>query len=199
MQSYLEQLRDPRWQRKRLQVLDAAGWRCIRCAATQRTLHVHHREYRNVAVWEYELSELEALCDACHHKAHGCLRGNDRFDANTPYTRLQIKEVLDGETKGFLPMEKGRVLYGCFRRKFNPDAPEILLPGDLSRITEPAERFCRQSFPIPIFLCEEGENWSYQGDYSVESWTENPKEVAIHNQRTNRADISRVIFLKKWQ
>ncbi len=95
-------------------------------------------------------------------------------------------------------MHKGHVVCGCFRRQYNPDAPKILLPGDFARITEPAELFCRQSFPVPIFIYEEEHRaWTYQGDYQVENWTENTAEIALHNKRAGRRDISRVIFLKQ--
>ncbi len=198
MPTYLEQLRDPRWQRKRLEALSAAAWRCSRCQNTRRTLHVHHREYRPVPAWEYELADLEVLCEPCHRHEHGFLRGTTRFHEGNRYSRQAIKQMLGGDTMGFLPVHDGHVLYGCFRRKFNSDAPEIILPGDLRRIVEPAERFCRQSFPIPIFLCgSEGNEWMYKGDYEVESWTENPVEIGIHNRLSERNNISRVIFLKR--
>jgi hypothetical protein len=91
-------------------------------------------------------------------------------------------------------MREGHVVCGCFRRQYNPDAPEILLPGDLARITEPAELFCRPSFPIPIFIFEPGSDWIYQGDFQVENWTEHTAEITLHNKRANRNDISRVVF-----
>ena len=195
--TYSEQLRDPRWQRRRLEALNAADWRCDGCHSERRTLHVHHRAYRAVAPWEYEPSELQVLCDTCHQKAHEFLLGNRRFQPSQPYTRPDIQQQLGGETTGFLPMSKGYVVCGCFRREFNPDAPDILLPGDLKHIIEPAERFCRQSFPVPIFICETGsDSWFYQGDYQVTSWTENPREIAIHNERAGHNFVSRVIFLR---
>jgi hypothetical protein len=197
MPTYNEQLRDPRWQRKRLEALSASDWQCSRCHNDRRTLHVHHLEYRPVPPWEYALSELEVLCDKCHREVHGFLLGKGRFDPRRPYTRTEIQKVLGGPAIGFLPMHKGHVVCGCFRRKYNPDAPDILLPGNLQRIIEPAERFCRQSFPIPIFICEtKGDEWFYRGDYEVSSWTENPKEIAIHNQRAGHNFVSRVIFLR---
>ena len=138
------------------------------------------------------------LCDKCHREVHGFLLGKDRFVSTRPYNRKQIQKVLGGQVTGFLPMREGHVVCGCFRRKFNPDAPDILLPGNLQSIVEPAERFCRQRFPIPIFIYEtESDAWFYQGDYEVSSWTENPKEIAIHNQRAGHNFVSRVIFLRR--
>jgi hypothetical protein len=69
--SYSEQLKHPNWQRKRLAVLDAAGWKCATCDASEKTLHVHHKQYvKGRLPWEYEVVELEALCEDCHEEAH---------------------------------------------------------------------------------------------------------------------------------
>jgi hypothetical protein len=43
--TYSEKLKDPRWQRKRLEVMDLAGWRCAYCASKSHTLAVHHMRY----------------------------------------------------------------------------------------------------------------------------------------------------------
>ena len=65
--SYAELLKDPRWQKKRLEVLNEAGWQCRYCSSGERTLNVHHKRYRAGAKpWEYESDELEVLCEMCH-------------------------------------------------------------------------------------------------------------------------------------
>ena len=67
MSNYAELLRDPRWQRKRLEVLDRAQFRCEECMDDKATLHVHHKIYRKGAKpWEYENYEFLALCESCH-------------------------------------------------------------------------------------------------------------------------------------
>jgi hypothetical protein len=69
--SYYEQLKHPSWQRKRLEMLEQAGWTCQSCGAKDDTLHVHHRRYiKGQMVWEYEGQDLEVLCEACHSNAH---------------------------------------------------------------------------------------------------------------------------------
>lgn len=68
--SYSEQIRHPQWQRKRLEILSAAGWECENCGANDVTLNVHHKQYvKGRMYWEYERHELECLCEDCH-KAH---------------------------------------------------------------------------------------------------------------------------------
>lgn len=70
-QSYSEQLRDPRWQRKRLKVLERDLWRCTKCGDTKTELHVDHKAYRGrLKAWEYRMDELQTLCKPCHKKKH---------------------------------------------------------------------------------------------------------------------------------
>lgn len=65
--AYLKLLRDPRWQRKRLEILERDGWACTFCEATDRTLHIHHRRYQwGKKPWEYADDDLTTLCEVCH-------------------------------------------------------------------------------------------------------------------------------------
>lgn len=71
MTTYRELLLDPRWQRKRLEVLESAGWACETCGDTETTLHVHHMRYvKGRKPWEYERQELKSLCAYCHEEYH---------------------------------------------------------------------------------------------------------------------------------
>lgn len=66
-EQYLAKLRDPRWQKMRLQVLERDDWACQICSDTESTLHVHHRYYLgNREPWEYRLDALVTLCELCH-------------------------------------------------------------------------------------------------------------------------------------
>ena len=65
--TYSELLKDPRWQRKRLEILNRDGWKCQSCLDSESTLHVHHKHYhKGRQPWEYEDHELITLCEACH-------------------------------------------------------------------------------------------------------------------------------------
>lgn len=69
--AYWELLRDPQWQRKRLEVMERAEFRCDTCDADDKTLNVHHRIYRkNALPWEYADHELVCLCEDCHESEH---------------------------------------------------------------------------------------------------------------------------------
>lgn len=67
MSEYTERLKDPRWQKKRLEILSRDEWRCTRCYDSESTLHVHHRFYTPGAMpWEYDNNALATLCESCH-------------------------------------------------------------------------------------------------------------------------------------
>jgi hypothetical protein len=65
--AYSQLLRDPRWQRKRLEALQASDFKCCMCGDGETELHIHHQYYeRGKKPWEYELDSLDALCSPCH-------------------------------------------------------------------------------------------------------------------------------------
>ncbi len=64
---YREKLKDPRWQKLRLQVFERDCWMCQICYDEETTLAVHHRYYnRNMEPWDYPLEALVTLCEDCH-------------------------------------------------------------------------------------------------------------------------------------
>ena len=64
---YGELLKDPRWQRKRLGILNRDHWTCQCCGTTTIELQVHHLRY-GVLPWEIEDKWLVTLCFECHSK-----------------------------------------------------------------------------------------------------------------------------------
>lgn len=65
MKTYSEKLKDPRWQRKRLEIMQRDGFRCRRCGSGSKTLNVHHWKYdRNP--WDAKNSDLVTFCEECH-------------------------------------------------------------------------------------------------------------------------------------
>ena len=64
---YREKLKDPRWQKKRLEVFQRDDFTCQKCGDKTRVLNVHHRHYKPQAdPWEYFDFELVTLCEDCH-------------------------------------------------------------------------------------------------------------------------------------
>ena len=68
--AYQALLEDPRWQRKRLEILQRDEWECVRCGRGDLMLVVHHRYYRAHLPWECPDSDLETLCRPCHNREH---------------------------------------------------------------------------------------------------------------------------------
>ncbi len=69
MSAYTEKLKDPRWQKKRLETLEAHGWKCDFCLKTNKELHVHH-DFYNGDPWEVPEDALFVLCSLCHNTIH---------------------------------------------------------------------------------------------------------------------------------
>jgi hypothetical protein len=66
---YGDLLNDPRWQRKRLEVMQRDDFSCQLCSDTQTELQVHHKKYvSGRQPWEYDAKELITLCVHCHEK-----------------------------------------------------------------------------------------------------------------------------------
>lgn len=66
-QAYHNKFRDPRWQKKRLEVFDLAEWKCEMCGDDKSELQLHHWAYlKNTEPWDYPTSILSCLCDSCH-------------------------------------------------------------------------------------------------------------------------------------
>lgn len=65
--TYSEKLRDPRWQRKRLEVMQRDNFQCVLCGTGDETLHVHHGYYeKGNDPWDYDDCSLWTLCKECH-------------------------------------------------------------------------------------------------------------------------------------
>lgn len=72
MPDYLELLKDPRWQKKRLEILERDGWGCKWCGGKDKTLHVHHIFYfKDKEPWEVNNGFLVTLCEECHFLREG--------------------------------------------------------------------------------------------------------------------------------
>lgn len=66
-EKYSEKLKDPRWQKKRLEIMQRDNWCCQKCFDDEATLHVHHRRYiPDRDPWDYRSEMLITLCENCH-------------------------------------------------------------------------------------------------------------------------------------
>lgn len=67
MADYSEKLRDPRWQKKRLEIFERDRFTCQSCDRNDITLSVHHKYYNDCEPWEYPNDALQTLCEVCHN------------------------------------------------------------------------------------------------------------------------------------
>jgi hypothetical protein len=74
MKTYSEKLKDPRWQKKRLEILGRDNFTCQECGCDDKTLHVHHLSYaKGKEPWDADDSNLRTLCENCHERKHDLL------------------------------------------------------------------------------------------------------------------------------
>lgn len=62
---YSEKLKDPRWQKKRLEILERDKWTCQFCDDTETELQIHHLKYFGEP-WEAPPTDLITVCKCCH-------------------------------------------------------------------------------------------------------------------------------------
>lgn len=64
---YKKQYLNPKWQKKRLEILTRDEFACVDCFDTESTLYVHHTYYENgKEFWDYPDDSLITLCAECH-------------------------------------------------------------------------------------------------------------------------------------
>lgn len=91
--TYSEKLKDPRWQKKRLEVMERDGFKCRDCESTRKMLHVHHCGYRGKNPWEAPLGLLLTLCVDCHENRQA-LERETRDKLEEWFSRSPISDIV---------------------------------------------------------------------------------------------------------
>jgi len=120
MANYNTLLRDPRWQKKRLEILQRDNFTCQHCKDTETELHVHHWSYYGNP-WDAPNEQLTTLCKYCHaieeavkdapgipdqFFGHGKLRYQDGFMRIRNYgTSGYVLFYFNGEDNSYTGME----------------------------------------------------------------------------------------------
>lgn len=80
---YTDKLKDPRWQKKRLEIFDRDNWTCRICSDKKDSLHVHHKRYiSGLNPWEYDDKLLLTVCETCHIVIEDAKKRKDLFNLN---------------------------------------------------------------------------------------------------------------------
>jgi hypothetical protein len=103
--SYSEKLKDPRWQKMRLEVMNRDSWTCQSCYNPGSSLNVHHLKYAiSGNPWDSDPSDLITLCGNCHEIETG-----ERADAEKMLLKslksIALSSDLERLAKAFACME----------------------------------------------------------------------------------------------
>lgn len=93
--SYSDKLKDPRWQKTRLKIMERDGWKCVVCGNHEDTFHVHHTRYeRGKDPWDYSPELLITLCASCHECYHQNLDAAIAFVRGVSPEQLCVLSVI---------------------------------------------------------------------------------------------------------
>lgn len=97
--NYSDQIKSPKWQKKRLEILELRGFKCEICSDEENQLHVHHRFYiKGRKAWEYDNDVFQVLCHKCHEKEHSKVTKNEFSEyENELIIALRKAKVFDSE------------------------------------------------------------------------------------------------------
>jgi 5-methylcytosine-specific restriction endonuclease McrA len=105
MKTYAEKLKHPKWQKKRLEVLQLSNFTCEWCGETEKTLHVHHFFYKKGAnPWEYDNCDLVSICEDCHYIHHSKVITSQAKEI------FQMCSILDAKYSGIAKDVKNMIL-----------------------------------------------------------------------------------------
>ncbi|MEK6880250.1 MAG: hypothetical protein AABY22_11605, partial [Nanoarchaeota archaeon] len=90
--TYAEKLKNPKWQKLRLKILERDNFQCQNCLDNTKTLHVHHLDYINgKEPWDYPNEYLLTLCEKCHEDVK---QERQLFENNIiKQSRLKLKDT----------------------------------------------------------------------------------------------------------
>ena len=87
---YKEQLKHPKWQKKRLEIMQRDSFKCRICGSDDKQLNVHHiiycKEYE--FAWDYDNNFLITICTECHENEHNFNQNEIAFDLLKKFIKL---------------------------------------------------------------------------------------------------------------
>lgn len=143
--SYIEQLKHPNWQKKRLEMLSAANFECSQCGDKETTLHVHHKQYiKGRMAWEYEDSNFSVLCEDCHETTHDRQQKLNNVISLIPPEFLEdVIDVLSGYFGYLDPEIEAAHVFSPFHRRVGAFAYMVYSMLSLSDMDDLSNAFCQ--------------------------------------------------------
>ena len=117
------------------------------------------------------------------------------FIQEQAYTRKEIHDQLGGSIQSYLPSVKGHVVCACINRKYNPDAPRVILVGTGKGIERDGAMLASQKQAVPVFIKLGTNAWIFHGHFRVKRSSQQRSEIAKH-QGGRDSDVTRIIYLE---
>jgi hypothetical protein len=96
--NFFEKYKDPRWQKKRLKIMERDDFSCKNCGNSDRELTVHHLHYeKGLSPWEYGDESLVTYCKICHDEWH---RLKTMLNKNIGYLTAELRWLAKCAEKG---------------------------------------------------------------------------------------------------
>lgn len=133
--TYQDQIKSPKWQKKRLEILEMYNFTCNVCKDTSSQLHVHHVYYvKGKKIWEYETHMLSCLCENCHKKIHEL---NDKLNESLGILEIVCSLYEKEQVLGYIA--------GLLGRSYEVDPSEAFMAGyvDSTNGLNVSERYYR--------------------------------------------------------
>ena len=102
MKTYAEKLKDPRWQKKRLEVFERDNFTCQICNSKDETLNVHHKKYsKSGNPWDIYSKFLITYCEDCHKIVED--------------SKIEINKIFEDESEEFVFSQEEVLLGDCLQ------------------------------------------------------------------------------------
>lgn len=105
---YFDQIKSPKWQKRRLEILSRDGFKCTSCSETNDQLHIHHLKYDFTKnIWDYEDEDLITLCEICHQEiedsiktTYSVIRKNVKSNIQSSHLKNFMEKILSQDDSG---------------------------------------------------------------------------------------------------
>lgn len=140
--TYSEKLKDPRWQKKRLLVLERDNWTCRHCGDKSTELQVHHLKY-NGNPWDAKSEDLITVCKVCHAVEEFIKKGTHPFD-----TKMIVKSLKALDSRVFevavLVQDRDKDLTGVVLFEFRDDQLFYGITMNFKNLYSIMDDFCKR-------------------------------------------------------
>ena len=96
-ETYASKLKNPKWQKLRLNVFERDKFTCILCKDDTTELHVHHTLYKGEP-WEAPIETLKTVCKTCHMFLEKMYTFTNNKDIFPERAEVHVTDFGDGNT-----------------------------------------------------------------------------------------------------